>query len=520
MSNSEFPKKPSRSFFSRRLIFRGGGWKKDASSSLKNPEIIVKNEDTDDEGVHDTSEPRTKNLEMNQSPSTSEDEEDYHSFFDRASSSIMGSIRGSLRKIKCSLAPTPRQRPSPPSITEPTPEKKISTTSTANNSQDSGLGEDDSSDQELNRNLRSPTPGGASSGVLFPSSSLLRKSTSSSSEKKHVLIREPSRTNLPSYERKNSGGPQNHQHQRFNNINSNHNRIYRSSYHPVYRNPVALSNYRIQATSSQVPYREQKARPLQSREFYKYEVQVAKAKVVHAANYYHSHEKRGGHNAATDNSTSSVVRSVALQGYDIYASAKETVLFVVPNADKIMVAIIFDPSASTRNRLKAMTEAQISGLILTMYNILFHPWLRQNDIDKSPQQQASNIGGARRKTTITTNQSTTNKSSSPVRRPHHKKALPIVLFRVQSTMVEMVEAAGDEMAAGQKTRIGRLCQNNMRVCQSNSYSDLPKCLERTRDIYVDLWCTVLCIPFVKPGNPATVPLKPLKSILRPQSVLV
>ena len=143
---------------------------------------------------------------------TTEESQSIASSLFQRGSHLVSSVRSSLRKM---ASPWLNKAGGGEGAARNNPEAASSNCSEAcNSSQDSGLGEDsDSFDPGLRGSSlissaaspRSPTPGAAAPGIIRPSNSSLRKTSSASSSsnigvpvKKHVVIREPSLTNLPS----------------------------------------------------------------------------------------------------------------------------------------------------------------------------------------------------------------------------------------------------------------------------------------------------------------------------------
>lgn len=269
----------------------------------------------------------------------------------------------------------------PQAITKGASSSSTTTKVSCNDSQDSGLGEESDFDPASNSSLvRTPTP----ITVTSTQTSSLRKISSVSSSvsggavvKKHVIIREPSLSILPSSRK---------------------------------RRVARLETVRIYPRAARLP----------------------------------SIAKTGTVSAIWD---------------QLNQSACAEVMRVVPVCDHFTVRLIFNPDrAQTRDDVQDLeTIDDIARLILTVYKVLFYEWIKQ-------------------------------------KRTSH---LAIILHCVQHFLIIMVDLAS-HMDMDDRLRFARICGDLLRESEMGRYKDLGVVLARTRTVYIDLWCAILCLPTLNP----------------------
>jgi hypothetical protein len=73
--------------------------------------------------------------------------------------------------------------------------------------------------------------------------------------------------------------------------------------------------------------------------------------------------------------------------------------------------------------------------------------------------------------------------------------LSIILHCVQKFLVVVVEVC-PELESSDRRRLSISSKHLLRQCEDSRYTPLAVCLERTRTLYIQVWCAILCIPFV------------------------
>ena len=135
--------------------------------------------------------------------------------------------------------------------------------------------------------------------------------------------------------------------------------------------------------------------------------------------------------------------------------------------DRWVLRLLFDPGASSGGLDEVDSSEDVASVINTVYRILAFDWIGQGKTGN----------------------------------------LSVILHCVQNLMASMVEASvrpaskvAKIVAAGaeSRTKLSEACRDLARTCQASRFRDLKGCLAATRALFVDVWCALLCVPFV-PG---------------------
>jgi len=119
--------------------------------------------------------------------------------------------------------------------------------------------------------------------------------------------------------------------------------------------------------------------------------------------------------------------------------------------------LIFCPKRRTvEDKLMVMEAEEVDETINLLYKILYFDWLAEDPISDQ---------------------------------------LPIILHCVQKFLVVVIEVC-PELEASDRMRLGLCSKGLLKQCEDTRYQPLKECLARTRTLYIQVWCAILCIPFV------------------------
>lgn len=119
--------------------------------------------------------------------------------------------------------------------------------------------------------------------------------------------------------------------------------------------------------------------------------------------------------------------------------------------------LIFCPKKRTvEDKLMVMEAEEVDETINLLYKILYFDWLAEEPISDQ---------------------------------------LPIILHCVQKFLVVVIEVC-PELEASDRMRLGLCSKGLLKQCEDTRYQPLKECLTRTRTLYIQVWCAILCIPFV------------------------
>jgi len=119
--------------------------------------------------------------------------------------------------------------------------------------------------------------------------------------------------------------------------------------------------------------------------------------------------------------------------------------------------LIFCPKRRTvEDKLMVMEAEEVDETINLLYKILYFDWLAEEPISDQ---------------------------------------LPIILHCVQKFLVVVIEVC-PELEASDRMRLGLCSKGLLKQCEDTRYQPLKECLARTRTLYIQVWCAILCIPFV------------------------
>ena len=119
-----------------------------------------------------------------------------------------------------------------------------------------------------------------------------------------------------------------------------------------------------------------------------------------------------------------------------------------------------------------MTSDEVAVVIHTVYKILFYDW-----IPSSPSATSSDSGVV----VISPN-------------------LSIIVHCIQRFLVVVIQECGDELDAEDRSRFSRIFRELLKSSEATHYSDLKQCLDKTRRVYIELWTSMLCLPFGAAGK--------------------
>ena len=112
----------------------------------------------------------------------------------------------------------------------------------------------------------------------------------------------------------------------------------------------------------------------------------------------------------------------------------------------------------TEDKLLVMEAEEVDQTIHVLYKILFYDWLSQPSTH-----------------------------------------LPIILHCVQKFLVLIVDVCPD-MEATDRCRLSICCKGLLRQSEDAKYAPIKEVLQRTRTQYIQVWCAILCVPFVCPND--------------------
>ena len=163
--------------------------------------------------------------------------------------------------------------------------------------------------------------------------------------------------------------------------------------------------------------------------------------------------------------------SVSSQWGQLYQMACGEVLRHVQGVDPVAVKLIFETNkAEVRNDIQDMED--VSTLVYTVYKVLYYEWFERN-------------------------------------RTSH---LAIIVHCVQAFMTDIVDAADFDSALNRR-RLSKSCRDLKRSCEASKYQHLRSCLDQTRLVYIDLWCTLLSLlPFAENSQPGPNPSLSLSQV--------
>ena len=119
--------------------------------------------------------------------------------------------------------------------------------------------------------------------------------------------------------------------------------------------------------------------------------------------------------------------------------------------------LIFCPRRRTvEDRLMVMEAEEVDETINLLYKILYFDWLAADSVSDQ---------------------------------------LPIILHCVQKFLVVVIEVC-PELEANDRMRLSLYSKGLLKQCEDAKYQPLKECLTRTRTLYIQVWCAILCVPFV------------------------
>lgn len=119
--------------------------------------------------------------------------------------------------------------------------------------------------------------------------------------------------------------------------------------------------------------------------------------------------------------------------------------------------LIFCPKRRTvEDKLMVMEAEEVDETINLLYKILYFDWLAADPISDQ---------------------------------------LPIILHCVQKFLVVVIEVC-PELEANDRMRLSLYSKGLLKQCEDAKYQPLKECLTRTRTLYIQVWCAILCVPFV------------------------
>ena len=133
-----------------------------------------------------------------------------------------------------------------------------------------------------------------------------------------------------------------------------------------------------------------------------------------------------------------------------------------PRKSLICDLIFSRNTAATRDKLMIMEAAEVDETIHLLYKILYHDWM--------------NLG--------------------------HNGQLSIILHCVQKFIIIVVDVC-PELEAADRRRLAICSRGLLRQCEDARYNPLSECLSRTRTLYIQVWCAILCVPFSVDSSPSS-----------------
>lgn len=152
---------------------------------------------------------------------------------------------------------------------------------------------------------------------------------------------------------------------------------------------------------------------------------------------------------------------VSPQWGSLYFRAAQEVKGCLQNVDNdsrrsLICDLIFSTNArATEDKLMVMEAEEVDETINLLYKILYHDWLASEPT--SPQ-------------------------------------LSIILHCVQKFLIVVVNVC-PELEASDRQRLSICGRGLLRQCEDAKYSPIAECLSRTRTFYIQVWTSLLCVPF-------------------------
>ena len=149
--------------------------------------------------------------------------------------------------------------------------------------------------------------------------------------------------------------------------------------------------------------------------------------------------------------------SVSPQWNRIFSAAYSFVLQNVDGCDSFIVRMIFeaDQNGVKRDLEELDSVDDAAAVIHSVYKVLFYRWERRL-------------------------------TDGPV---------AIVVHSVQRFLILVVDVVVIDLDVDERLRFARQARDLLRSSEAGHYRDVVSCLERTRRVYLDLWCALLLAPF-------------------------
>ena len=157
-----------------------------------------------------------------------------------------------------------------------------------------------------------------------------------------------------------------------------------------------------------------------------------------------------------------MVGDVSGQWNSLYFRAAQEVRLRQEGCDKVCDLIFSTNHRRTEDKLLVMETEEIDQTIHLLYKILFYEWL-----------------------------------SSPVTPPNQH--LPIILHCVQKFLIVLVDVCPD-LEATDRCRLSICCKGLLKQSEDAKYAPIKEILQRTRTQYIQIWCAILCVPFMCPNG--------------------
>ena len=153
------------------------------------------------------------------------------------------------------------------------------------------------------------------------------------------------------------------------------------------------------------------------------------------------------------------VGDVSAQWNTLYFRAAQEVRLRQEGCDKLCDLIFSTNHRFIEDTLLVMEAEEVDQTIHVLYKILFYDWL-------SPQPSTH---------------------------------LPIILHCVQKFLILIVDVCPD-LEARDRCRLSICCKGLLRQSEDAKYAPVMEILQRTRSQYIQVWCALLCLPFVCPND--------------------
>ena len=155
-------------------------------------------------------------------------------------------------------------------------------------------------------------------------------------------------------------------------------------------------------------------------------------------------------------------KSKSLQGFVNFRASQEVRQCLKDGCDakkSLICDLIFCHKRRTvEDKLLVMEAEEVDETINLLYKILYFDWL----------------------------------ASEPI-----SDQLPIILHCVQKFLVVVIDVC-PELEANDRRRLSLCSKGLLKQCEDAKYTPLKECLTRTRTLYIQVWCAILCVPFVVP----------------------